>query len=253
MRWGEQLRIAQLDGVAKIFGQLTEKIVELVGPLQRIRQVLPTHRLELEHKAPRVIPKHSAVGLQHIVLEERRVQKVRIAHPGETRLRRILTQSHCGDTVPDLADTRERRRQGPSVGLQLLLRGRIVEHAVDPDRAKQGIARVLLESLGRLRTAIAAVVDIAKPTVIGPGGRPKPNARWDAFTELEELGAWGRKCFRPKEIRWRHAQSLIFLRLLASDVIFGIYSGPLGAFVNVATSYELARRLRLDSPLPAAL
>ena len=65
----EQLRVAQLDRIAKVPWQLAKKIVELIGPLQRIRQVLAAHRLKLEHEAPGMIAKHFGVWPQHAVLE----------------------------------------------------------------------------------------------------------------------------------------------------------------------------------------
>src|SRR2546428_13476603 len=97
-------------------------------------------------------------------------------HPAGTGLRRCLAESLGGDAVPDLADAREARWQRLRVRLQLLVRWRIVERTVDPDGAKQWIARVLLEPLGRLRTAIAAVGKTsATPGRRHAGGAPAAN------------------------------------------------------------------------------
>src|SRR5438876_11853681 len=116
-----------------------------------------------------MVPKHTAVRTKHAVLEQRDIEKIGIAHPGQTGLRGVLSESFGGDAIPDLAHAREAGRQRLRVGSQLFLGGRIVERAIDPDGAKQRIARVLLEPAGWLRPAIAAVVDVAEPAVIRPG------------------------------------------------------------------------------------
>src|ERR1700757_3666669 len=115
-----------------------------------------------------MIGEHAAVRAEHAFLEQRRVEKIRIAHPSETRLRCVLTKSLSSYSLPDLAHAREARRQRACVRGKLFFRRRIVERAVDPHGAKQWITRVLLESLGGLRTAVAPVIDVAKPAVVGP-------------------------------------------------------------------------------------
>ena len=98
---------------------MTEKIVELIGPLQRIGEILAAHRLEFEHERTGVIAEHAAVWTKHAVLEQRGVQEVGIAHPGETGLRRFLAESLGGDAIPDLADAGKAGRQRPRIGGQL--------------------------------------------------------------------------------------------------------------------------------------
>src|SRR5207244_2094659 len=77
------LRVAQLDGVAGPRGQLLAEAIELIGPLERIGEILAAHRLKLEHERPGVIAERALVGAEHGVLEDVRVQEVAIPLPGQ--------------------------------------------------------------------------------------------------------------------------------------------------------------------------
>jgi len=57
---------------------------------------------------------------EHGVLEEGRLQKVGIAHPGESGLRRILAEAFGGDAIPDFAHAGKSLWQGARVGPQFV-------------------------------------------------------------------------------------------------------------------------------------
>ena len=187
----QQLRIAQLDRVAVVPWQLGQEGVQLLGPLQRIGQVLAAHRLELEHETAGVVPKRPRVREQHRVLEQLGVQEVGVALPGEIAPAAVLVQAPGRDPVPHLAHTREPGREMLRVSRQLLLAGRVVKSAVDPYRAEQRIPRVFLEPPRGLQAAILPVVDLALPAVVGPGGRAELDVGWELSDQLHQFGPWG--------------------------------------------------------------
>jgi len=65
----QQLRVAQLHPVAEVLRQLPQKVVELLGPTLRVRQVAAVHRLKLEYETPGVVAERARVRQQHLVLE----------------------------------------------------------------------------------------------------------------------------------------------------------------------------------------
>ncbi len=190
----EQLGVAQLDGVAEVARQRREERIELVGPLERVREVLPTHRLELEHEASGVIPERARVGAEHRLFEQIGIQEVGVAVPLS------LVESLRGDPIPHLGDAREAGGESLRVGAQGFLGRRLVEGAVDPHRAEQRIARVLLEPPRRLSAAIAAVIDVAEPAVVCPRGRAEPNVDGEAARELYKVRTRLRKRVLPEQV-----------------------------------------------------
>src|SRR5882672_6394586 len=88
------------------------------------------------------------------------------------------------------------------VTTQHLLGRRLVKGAVDPHRPKQGVADVFLEPFRRLGAAVAAVVDVARPTVVGPSRCAEADIRRQAPGELGQLGAGLGERLLPVEETW---------------------------------------------------
>src|SRR5207237_9404812 len=129
------------------------------------------------------------------------VQKIRVAHSSKPRLTNVLTQSFGSEPVPYFAHTRKSRGKRSRVRLQLFFRWRIVERAIDPHRPKQRIARVLFESLRRLRPTVVALIDVAKPAVVRPGRGSKADMGRNGARQRDDLRGWRGKRVGAKQIR----------------------------------------------------
>ena len=193
----QQVGVAKLDGVAEIPRQLAQKTVQLFRPAVRIGKVLPAHRLKLEHKASRVVAEHPGVGGEHVLLEKLGVQEVRVAQPREIAPTPVLGEAPRSDPIPHLAYAGEPGRQGSRVGGEHFLRGRLVERAIDAHGAEQRVRRVLLEPLRGLCATIRAMIDVARPAVVGPGRGAEFDVGGEAPGECYQIG--GRRG-QPSEV-----------------------------------------------------
>src|SRR5207247_10501139 len=116
----------------------------------------------------------------HRSLEQAGVPEVWVTLPSRVPPARVLRESPRRDPIPHFAHARKAGGQRSRVRREDLFRWRLVKRAVDPHRAKQGIAHVFLEPSGRLGTAIGPMIDLPGPTIVGPGGRPEPDLGRDA-------------------------------------------------------------------------
>src|SRR5205814_3605780 len=199
---GQELGVAQLHRVAEVTRQLFQEGVEFLRPARGLRQVLSPHRLKLEHERTRVVQERAVVRPEHRFLEERGIQEVGIALTGEVAPTRVLVEAPGGDSVPHLAHAEKPGGERPRVGRERFFGRGLVERAVDPHRAEQRIARVLLEPPGGLRAAVGPMVHVARPAVVGPGGRAELDARGDAAGECYETGGRRRERADVVEETW---------------------------------------------------
>ena len=131
----QKRRVSQLDGIGEVARKRAEKPIELLGELRRSETMLGRRRRELQEKRPRVLTKGFGKRRHQLIDEPWRTQKIGVPLAQAS----LLSRCRLDDGSRRFGDARKTGRKLRTIAVEVGLRDRRIEAAVDPDGREQRI------------------------------------------------------------------------------------------------------------------